>query len=183
MNSEPLSLFLIPNPSSHTNMHSLLIEYTSYNLWANERIASVLRSLDAKVLDAELKSSFTSIRKTVHHIWDAELIWLSRLENNKLEWPPTAHFIDPAIDEFLDTSRDLHNYVESRSREYFHTSTSFNDSKGTPYNMNNAGIIMHVANHSTFHRGQVITMLRELGQTELPSTDLIRYLREKSERK
>ena len=159
-------------------MHALISQYSAYNLWANERIAAVLKTLDPKLLDVEVKSSFTSLRKTVHHIWDAEMIWLARLEDRKLQWPPTAHFIDPAIDEFLTTSRDLNNFVSTKSEECLHASTSFHDSKGVPYTMNNAGIIMHVMNHSTFHRGQLITILRELGQTELPSTDLVKYLRD-----
>jgi uncharacterized damage-inducible protein DinB len=160
-------------------MHTLLTQYSAYNLWANELIAGLLNKLDLKLLDAEVKSSFPSLRKTVMHIWDAELIWLSRLEGRKISWPPTAQFKDPAIGDFLNASRDLHNFVEGKSAEYFHASTSFSDSKGNPYTMNNAGILMHVFNHSTFHRGQIVTMARELGQTELPSTDLIRYLREK----
>ena len=159
-------------------MKTLVQQQTEYNLWANERIAAVLKSLDPKLVDVDLKSSFPSLRKTVHHIWDAEMIWLSRLEDTKLTWPPTAHFKDPAIDEFLKTSSELLNFVGSKSEEYFHTDTSFTDSKGVGYKMNNAGILMHVMNHSTFHRGQLVTMMRELGVTELPSTDLIKFLRE-----
>ena len=112
-------------------------------------------------------------------MWDAEMIWLSRLEGTKLSWPPTAQFKDPAIDDFLKTSGELLNFVESKSEEYIHAETSFKDSKGNPYHMNNAGILMHVMNHSTFHRGQLVTMMRELGITELPQTDLIKYLRGK----
>lgn len=160
-------------------MSSLLKQYASYNLWANEKFAEILKALDPKMLDIEVKSSFPSLRKTVTHIWDAELIWLTRLEGKAGTWPPTAQFKDPGITDFLNASRAMLNYVESRSEEYFHASTSFKDSKGGAYTMNNAGILMHVFNHSTFHRGQLVTMLRELGTTELPSTDLIRYLREK----
>jgi uncharacterized damage-inducible protein DinB len=39
-----------------------------------------------------------------------------------------------------------------------------------------AGLIRHVVNHSTYHRGQVATQLRQLGKTP-PTTDLIVYLR------
>ena len=96
-------------------MKTLVQQQTEYNLWTNERIAKLLTSIDSKLLDVDLKSSFPSIRKTVHHIWDAEMIWLSRLEGTKLTWPPTAQFKDPAIDEFLKTSCDLLNFVESKS--------------------------------------------------------------------
>jgi uncharacterized damage-inducible protein DinB len=39
-------------------------------------------------------------------------------------------------------------------------------------------ILFHVVNHGTFHRGQMITMLRELGYTSFPSQDLIAFTRE-----
>jgi len=39
-------------------------------------------------------------------------------------------------------------------------------------------MIMHCMNHSTYHRGQIITLLRELGATEIPGTDMIAYIRE-----
>src|ERR1051326_8336362 len=160
-------------------MH-LIKQQIEYNLWANTRIAAVLEKCKSELLDAELKSSFPSVRKTVHHIWDAELIWLARLENKKLAWPPTAQFVDPGITDFLNASRALFDLVNSKNEEYFSSSTSFSDSKGNPFMMNNAGIIMHVANHSTFHRGQIITMLRELGLSEFPPTDLIKFLRDKA---
>jgi uncharacterized damage-inducible protein DinB len=159
-------------------MERYITQYTAYNIWANERIATLLKNIPVELLDVEVKSSFPSLRKTVHHIWDAELIWLSRLEGRKISWPPTAEFKDPAIDDLLKTSREFHNFVESKGETYLHAGTSFHDSKGNPYTMNNTGIIMHVVNHSSFHRGQIVTILRELGQTELPSTDFIRYLRE-----
>jgi uncharacterized damage-inducible protein DinB len=159
-------------------MEPLLKQYAAYNLWANERVAAKLKTVDVELLDAEVRSSFPSLRRTITHIWDAELIWLSRLEGKKISWPPTAQFPDPAIDDFLKTSRDLNNFVEGKSEGYFASDTSYSDSKGTPYTMNNAGLLMHVFNHSTFHRGQVVTLLRELGQAEIPATDLVRYLRE-----
>lgn len=159
-------------------MKALLTQYSSYNLWANERMAALLKTLDSKLPDAAVKSSFPSLRKTVHHIWDAELIWLSRLEGKKLSWPPTAQFNNPGITDFLNTSLNFRDFVAGKDENYFQASTFFHDSKGNPYNMNNTGIIMHVMNHSTYHRGQLVTILRELGITELPATDLIKYIRE-----
>ena len=36
-------------------------------------------------------------------------------------------------------------------------------------------IVMQVMNHGTYHRGQIVTLLRQLGATEMPSTDFIRF--------
>ncbi len=50
---------------------------------------------------------------------------------------------------------------------------------GTAYFNSVEEIIMHVMNHGTYHRGQLITMLRMVGFTAVESTDFIRYLRMK----
>lgn len=155
-----------------------MIQFTSYNLWANKRISGLLLPLDDSVLDKEIKSSFPSLRKTVHHIWDAELAWLNRLQGIAFNWPPTAAFTSPAIDSFLRTSAAFDTYVKEKDDAYFAASTSYVDSRGNAHTTANGGIVMHCMNHSTFHRGQIVTMLRGSGITQLVSTDLITYLRE-----
>ena len=49
--------------------------------------------------------------------------------------------------------------------------------KGEPFTDSVEDTLFHVVNHSTYHRGQIITMLREAGETKVVSTDLIHYLR------
>ena len=67
--------------------HSI-IQHLTYNLWANERLGHLLMAQDEAILNADQKSSFTTISKTVFHIWDAELIWLTRLNGDSLnDWP------------------------------------------------------------------------------------------------
>jgi uncharacterized damage-inducible protein DinB len=159
-------------------MKELILQYVKYNLWANKRIADLLGTTEPSLLDKEITSSFPSIRKTVHHIWDAELAWIARLQEKVISWPPSAQFIDPAIDHFLKTSEEFISLVEAKNDAYLKNSTTYKDSRGNTYTNVNYGIIMHCMNHSTFHRGQLITMMREAGITKFPSTDLITYLRE-----
>jgi uncharacterized damage-inducible protein DinB len=53
-----------------------LRQYTKYNYWANEILLSIiLNELNNEKLDKTIISSFPSLRKTVYHLWDAELIW------------------------------------------------------------------------------------------------------------
>ena len=54
-----------------------------FNVWANGKIVEILSKVDEKFFDAEVKSSFPTIRKTIHHIWDAELIWFTRLKGDE----------------------------------------------------------------------------------------------------
>ena len=160
-------------------MKHLLETYVDYNYWANKKIADILSSLDPELLNVEVKSSFPSLRKTTHHIWDAELVWLARMEQKPWTWPPTAQFKNPGITDFTKTSLEFSNFVKSKGEDFYHSEIAFKDSKGSPYTNKGWEMVMHCMNHSSFHRGQIITLLRELGVDQnLPATDLIRYFRE-----
>lgn len=159
-------------------MKQLLHTYVEYNVWANKRIANLIVNINKSLYDKEVKSSFPTLRKTILHIWDAELAWMARLKNEMVKWPPTAQFNNPPIDEFVKTSQQFCEYVKSGNDEFFNTAVSYTDSRGLEHENIRAEMILHCMNHSSYHRGQLITILRELGLSELVSTDLIAYLRE-----
>lgn len=159
-------------------MKKIIFQQVKYNAWANKKIAALLATIDVALIDKEIVSSFPSIRKTVHHIWDAELIWLSRLKKQNANWPPSSEFKNPAISDFANTSKDFIAFVELCDEEFLNLRTNYKNVAGKEFSNSNSGIIMHCMNHSTFHRGQILTMLRQVGITTIPQTDLIAYLRE-----
>ncbi|TND09984.1 MAG: DinB family protein [Bacteroidetes bacterium] len=160
-------------------MKNLLIQYTQYNLWANSKLAELLMTLDPALYDRELKSSFPSIRKTVNHIWGAEFIWLERLKGNSpTEFPGKNVSPDMPVNTFLEASKAFSRFTEEQAELFFTAETVYKNLKGDTFKNVNSGIVMHCMNHSTFHRGQLVTMLRESGvERGIPSTDLIAYLR------
>ena len=161
-------------------MKDLLKKYASYNLWANERIINILNSLPEDLLCKELKSSFRSISLTVLHMYDAETIWLKRLEGISLNKWPSADFKgspNEALQKLEISSLNIKEFVSETDNGYLYEDCSFSSLDGKPYTMKIYDIIHHAMNHSTFHRGQLVTMLRELDITELPSTDYIAYIR------
>ena len=56
-------------------------------------------------------------------------------------------------------------------------SVSYQNIRGQDFNNTVGQIIAHVMNHGTFHRGQIITMLRGAGYKDLKQTDLIAFFR------
>lgn len=159
-------------------MKANLDRYVSYNLWANKEIAQLLESLPNETLDVEVASSFSTLRKTVYHIWDAEKIWLKRLQGTSLDfWPSSKLTAAVPIRAFLEESEAYEAHVHGQLESTLMGDLTFDDTKGAPYTLPISGIIMHTMNHSTFHRGQLVTMLRGFGITELPKTDLIEYYR------
>lgn len=161
------------------NIKELIVQQTAYNVWANTCIAELLKTLDDSILNKEQVSSFPSIKKTINHIWDAEFIWLTRLKEEPItDWPSKLLPSNSPIDAFLKTSIEFNLFVKSKHETFFDSNTTYFNLKKEAFSTKNSGITLHCMNHSTFHRGQIVTMLRNCGITKLPSTDLITYLRE-----
>lgn len=167
-------------------MKDLLTSYSKYNHWANQRVCEFLFSLSDEELDKEIVSSFSSLRKTILHIWDAQVIWMVRLKGDSLSSFPSKSFsgtVKEAADGLLKTSQELIEFVESSSENFLETPLSYKNLSGEEFKSKVSDIVQHVMNHGTFHRGQIITMLRQLGYTRLFSTDYIAYCREVVETK
>jgi len=160
-------------------MQNIITNYTAYNLWANRRMVDMLSPLSEAEMEQEIISSFPSVKTTLLHIWDAEMIWLRRLQGESLDYWPSFNFEGTQADlfkELLAISEEFYRYSEALTDP--DADYSFKTTKGTDYTMKRSHTIHHCMNHSTFHRGQLITMLRQLTQTGLVSTDFITYLRE-----
>jgi len=128
----------------------------------------------------DMGSSFRSIRDTLVHFYSAEWAWCSRWNGHS----PTAHvspelFPDVAMlrAKWSELEADVRAVLErlgvdglDRVIEY----TMFNgDARASVFWQ----MVQHVVNHASYHRGQVTTMLRQLGATPPGSMDLITYYR------
>lgn len=165
------------------NIPTLLRDYAVFNCWANARFAEWLRSLPAEALEAPTPSSFPSLRLTLLHLWDTEVIWLSRLHGESPSTWPSKTFSgtpDELFEGLLASSDRLREYIGSQPDTYFDEETAFRTLDGTASTQVNAQILLHVLQHATFHRGQLVTMGRALGFTNPPKTDYIHYVRLKS---
>jgi uncharacterized damage-inducible protein DinB len=160
-------------------MDTHLIKLCRYNLWANDRICAWIKKAETKV-DDELTSSFPTIRKTLYHLWDAQFIWLTRLNGESPNTWPSHSFkgnLDEAIEGVKKNSSEFIAFIENLKPEDYQRRVEFKALDGTSFFNTVEDIIIHVMNHSTYHRGQLITMLRMVGFTAVESTDFIRYLR------
>lgn len=146
---------------------------TKYNLWANKRIVHWLQSNDQDLISKTCQSSFSSILKTIHHIWDGELYFLSTLKksSNKKIWDGS---IDGVFEGFISKSKEFVEYVEAQDIDLSGKS-GFITLKTPDIVFTQYELIQHCMNHSTFHRGQIITIGHQLGLNKAPSTDMIYY--------
>lgn len=160
-------------------MNKRYINYASYNIWANNRLINNLSQQNEKLLSQELVASFPSIRATVLHIWFAEMGWLSRLNGNGWEVSTVTNFSANNEDLFKSwqiTSKDLKKFVEKADLK---KKIKFEHKEET-FLIATSEIIQTVFNYGTFHRGQVVMMMRQLGILDISQTDYIEWVREKA---
>ena len=155
-------------------------DHLDYNLWANRLMAEKIQQVDDELLNREIKSSFPSVTKTVLHLWDTNVIWLSRLRGETSFTRPSASFSGTKYDllaGLISSTEIINSFIDSKGPDFLSQKLSYKNLKGEPWEDYVLDILFHVVNHGTYHRGQLVTMLRELGVTELVNTDLIRYVR------
>lgn len=146
-------------------MEVSLNHFLKYNLWANARIAALIPD---EVSDLELISSFSTIRKTLYHIWDAQEVWLNRLNGVPANQWPSEHFngtLSEAKELFIQSSQKMIEFILAKDDSFFIDSLTYTNMKGIAFTNTHEEILMHVCNHATLHRGQIITMLRNAGVT------------------
>lgn len=160
-------------------MKQHILKYLYYNLWANRKVADYLRDKPMEHLDVAIPGSFPSLRKTILHIWDAEALWLSRLKDGTFPNLPSKHFMGSDYEMFeglLHASEDFIRFCEPQDDVFFKNKHTFVTLSSGETTQVASDMLHHCMNHSTFHRGQLITMMRQLGYTDPPHLDFMLYL-------
>jgi uncharacterized damage-inducible protein DinB len=152
-----------------------LLDLLEYHRWATEKVLQAVSTLGAEKYTKDLGSSFPSVCDTLIHIYGADRAWLGRIQGQQLERPRPEDYPSVAVlrEVWLETLSTFPSVVQSQSPD---KPVSYKAFDGTPYTNKLAEIIRHVVNHGTYHRGQVTTMLRQLGEKAV-TTDMIAYYR------
>jgi uncharacterized damage-inducible protein DinB len=154
------------------------IQLADYTIWANDKVHSWLEKITDEQWKQPIVSSFNSLEATVVHTAGAERIWLDRL--NHVEAPVflTAVFKGSkkeGIEIWRNTSLGLKSFVEKFDEANLQQPLRFTRVDGNTYELAHDQLFLHVFNHSTYHRGQMVTMLRQVGFTDMSSIDISTY--------
>jgi uncharacterized damage-inducible protein DinB len=153
-----------------------------YHFWARDRVLEAVEALTPEQFTRDMGSSFRSIRDTLAHVYFADRAWLLRWQGQS----PTAF---PSFETFPDvaTLRAAWTDLEARVRSFVDGMDEagvgivyeYRFMSGQPAASALWQMLQHVVNHATYHRGQVTTMLRQLGAAPARSVDLITFYRER----
>lgn len=152
----------------------------AYDAWANARVLDACGPLTPEQFTREMGSSFSSVRDTLAHILGAQWIWNERFHGRPTAGLPKADLYPDLATlgaRWAEVERDLLSYVNGLSAAELEGSYEYRDSKDNSFRNVRRETLQHLVNHGTYHRGQVTTLLRQLGAKPV-STDLIRFYRE-----
>jgi len=155
------------------------LELFAYNAWANRQLFDAADALPIDLYQRDLKSSHGGIHGTLAHIVWAEHLWLNRWLTQPN--PPVAQGKD------LRTAADVRARWEAVEAERGRFLSQLSDARlmdtrlvkpstGGEYAHTFSQMFRHTVDHSSYHRGQVVTMLRQLGVAP-PVTGLIFFYR------
>lgn len=161
-------------------MKELLKQQAAFNYWANQRLVDTILAIPEGAGTAETPSSFNSLQKTLLHIWDAESGWWQRLRlQERLELPGKKFTGDlqDAASGLLQQSKTWEEWVKQASPNALDHVIQFHTNKRELVKIKTCQLLLHVFNHSTYHRGQLVTMLHQLGYPAVPATDFFLWLK------
>jgi uncharacterized damage-inducible protein DinB len=152
-----------------------------YDAWATERMLEAVRGLLEKHYTENIGSSAASVGSTLIHIHGACRLWLDRWlgrdDGRGLNTEMSS--LDALRSRWNDLRKELNTFLQSVAENQLQAPLSYKDMKGRTHSQPLIQQMQHLVNHSTYHRGQVAAMLRQLG-AQAVNTDLITYYRQKS---
>lgn len=151
-----------------------------YHYWARDRVLDAAATLPPDQFTREIESSFRSVRDTLVHVCSAEWAWHSRWTGAS----PTAHLsaeLFPDVATLRSRWRVLEDqvraFVDRLGDEGIHGVCEYKNFAGQPFASPYWQMVTHLVNHGSYHRGQVATLMRQLGAAPAANLDLIAFYR------
>jgi uncharacterized damage-inducible protein DinB len=149
-----------------------------YTGWASRRLLDAVAQLSEEQRSAGMQVSHESIQGTLGHIHFADRIWYSRTVE-RITLPPMAEMCtwEALNGDWQTLQQQWEAWADGLTDGDMERMVAYKYMDGTPGSTPLSQVVMHLVNHATLHRGQVMAMLRQVG-VKPPATDFIFYLRE-----
>jgi uncharacterized damage-inducible protein DinB len=167
--------------------------FARYNAWMNDKIYTLAAELSDEERKRDLGAFFGSVHGTLNHLLLADRAWLTRFTGDRERFASYDGVREPIVVRSLAqelyadfdelwrqrrrTDADTEAWVASLDDAALAQTLSYKTSAGVAYSHPTWWGISHFFNHQTHHRGQVTTLLNQLGK-DPGVTDLIAFMRE-----
>jgi len=152
-----------------------------YNQWANRTIFDAVRALPPGEATKERPTLFKNMVNTLNHLYVVDLIWQAHLEGREHGIPALNTVLHPDIDELWEVQQDIDDWyigwaealTDAKSAE----TVRFTLIGGNRGEMRRGDVMLHVVNHTSYHRGFVADLFFQV-PARPPLTDIPIFLRE-----
>jgi uncharacterized damage-inducible protein DinB len=156
-----------------------LVLQVRFSAWATRRVLESAAKLNAEELHRNLGNSYGGVYGTLTHIFQGDSIWFDRLEGvttaSLSAYPPDPDFA-VFSQRWLTVLDRWVSWAEGLDAAGWDRPVPHRNTKGESDTQPAWRITLHVVNHASYHRGQITTMLRQLGREPI-GTDLMAYYR------
>jgi uncharacterized damage-inducible protein DinB len=163
-------------------MKELLLQYAAYHIWANGLLMDAIAQLDPETQNKEVPSSFPSLFKTILHIWDAESIWWQRMKLQERIIRPSDNFngdFKELSQQLLNQDKQWQDWINNAQEHMLQHVFLYQNSKREQFKQPLYQMLLHIFNHGTYHRGQLVNIMRQLNISKIPPTDFIIWSRKR----
>ncbi len=151
----------------------------AFSRWAYAKTLESVEPLTAEEYSREVGGSFGSIRGTLVHLYGADWVWLERLHGRSPRALPAGDGSIASLEQlrpkWKTVEEDTRRIVDGLTADRLETTLTYVNFAGETWTYTLGDALLHLANHGTYHRGQIATLLRILGKTPI-STDYLRWI-------
>lgn len=151
-----------------------------FNAWAQNRLMGVVETLAEEPYAKDMGSSHGGVQGTLVHILASFEMWLARWKGsspNRLLNVQDVPTLADAKKQWTESQKKLDDFLNGLNESDLPKVISYTTTEGKKYSTPLWQMMQHLVNHATYHRGQIVTMLRQIG-VKPPATDMIFYFRQ-----
>jgi uncharacterized damage-inducible protein DinB len=150
-----------------------------YSDWADRVLFKAMEHLPEGAAYQTRQTLFGSMVGTLNHNYQVDLIWRAHLLGEKHGFSSRRDILHPDLGKLAKEQSMVDqwyiDWAKAQTPESLGESLKFNFVSGQAGEMTRGGILFHIVNHKTYHRGWVSQMFFEVGMTP-PETDLSVFL-------
>lgn len=156
-----------------------LRELFNYNYWARDRQLEACAKVSSEQFLRSMGSSFSSLRDTLAHLVAVEWVWHERFSGRSPRsmpaWVEELRTLGAVRERWSQVEVDVRNYLAGLGSDALDRPLAYTNLKGENWTYPLWQVLFHLVNHQTYHRGQVTTLLRQLGASAAPIDFLVYF--------
>ncbi|MFJ7744525.1 DinB family protein [Peribacillus sp. NPDC097295] len=147
------------------------VQMFNYNAWATQTLLGRIKELPSSVMQQEVNTSFSTIGEAFAHVYAIEKCWLQILRGTSMSkaieacLPLQQETLRYSVEEFMVAFSELAEQYKAwfRSQDDLEQAIVLENPYVGTRSTRLSEIAFHIVNHGTYHRGNISTMLRQLG--------------------